>query len=81
MLLDAVGSFGIYHAVFGTYRLKLMRSRFNRTVMLTHDLSEIKSKHTKDSTGRLFIMTQTHNLQVFGGNPLCQATKRHLNNS
>ena len=30
---------------------------------------------------RLFTITQTHNLQIFRGNLLCQATKRHLNNS
>ena len=28
----------------------------------------------------LFARTK-HNLQIFWGNPLCQATKRHLNNS
>ena len=26
-------------------------------------------------------MTQTHNLHISGANPLCQATKWHLNNS
>ena len=36
---------------------------------------------TKSSKERFFIMTQTHNMEIFGGNPLRQVTKRHLNNS
>ena len=38
------------------------------------------SKYIKGPKEHLFIMTQT-NLQIFAGNPLCQATKRHLNDS
>ena len=40
-----------------------------------------KIQHIKRSKERLFIMTQTHNLQIFEVIPLYQATKRHLNNS
>ena len=39
-----------------------------------------KGPNKKGSKERLFIMTRTHNMQIFGGNPIVQATKRHLNN-
>ena len=39
-------------------------------------------KHIKGSKERLFIRTQTDTQSAnFRGNPLCQTTKRHLNNS
>ena len=43
--------------------------------------SQNRSKHIKGSKERLFIMTQIHRLQICWGNSLCQAVKRHLNNS
>ena len=36
-----------------------------------------KSKHTKGSKER-YLLRQKHNLQIFGGIPLCQATKWHF---
>ena len=43
-------------------------------------LFDTRSKHIKGSKERLFIMTRTQPAN-FRGNPLCQVTKRHLNNS
>ena len=40
----------------------------------------IRSKHVKGSEEH-YLLEQKHNLQMFGGNPLYQATKRPLNNS
>ena len=46
-------------------------------------MRKIKSKYIEASKEDLFIRTETHNLHfyIFYGNHLCQATKRHLNNS
>ena len=37
-------------------------------------------RHIKGSKERLFIRTKTQSAN-FGGNPVCQASKQHLNNS
>ena len=56
----------------------------NRGVLLQSEAQEehdwrSKPKHIKGSTERC-LLGQKQNLQIFGVNPLCQATKRYLNN-
>ena len=51
-----------------------------RTAQDVHLDSHTAPELWKDSKERLFIKTKTQSAN-FQGNPLCQTTKRHLNNS